>query len=858
MILSDSIGLLTTTWKELQELYNKQQQQQQQQQQIAGPVLPSASPRKSSSSSFLESFVPLHPEMKLSPELREYFTEKPLPCHADEEGKWTIKSLHPKNNNNNNNNNNPVVNLRFKIHALSSAAELESFQQTLASQILNLYNGVVTFKPLNPSSLLDASSSSTFHYIEGQPYQGILTIADCYIVGNILPILASLTEIYWIETDYPVYTHNRYSKGICDSGIDGVTPLPDHNITGLGEVIAISDTGIDMKHCFFYDPNVSTPYNTINHKHRKVVQYLTTNGDGLDTSEGHGTHVAGSAAGLGYYNYGDYKKFSGMAHDAKIAFADLFAGDTTNSAGSLSTGNIYTLFNTMYSSGARIFTNSWGTKNNVYDSSSSDVDKFMWLNPDALVLFSAGNQGTDPLSGVIKTDSVSSPSTNKNGISVGASLNSHNAWKAVSQGSVAEAFSEISVAYFSSEGATSDKRLKPDILAPGYYVFSSKGYYNASSYHCDSQGLDGTSMSSPTMAGFAVLVRQFYNLGYYPSGSQNSAHAFTPAGALIKATLVHSGQPMKYFVKKDDSYFYISSTYPSIVQGYGRIQLNKVLNFNSKSTHSPLSLYVKGGATPSDAYYVALSTTGQVHTYNFSTSASSTQSPIRVTLCYTDYYADPVNQNIMINTLTLSIQSSLGATFTPYLPDGSDGKSLIQSNTQVIDIPNPTPSTTYTMTITATKINNGPQPYAFVATGELTYYNLTSSSTNTAVDTSNKPHLSFDMTVYIVVLAILAGFFIICVYWFYRLASASAINNAKNYALNDDEIDFEILEDGEDNPKKQTTYQRLFGSNNNNKKSSSKNSSSKGSGSKRSKSPGKSPPNSGKTSPKDKSSTSRR
>ena len=45
----------------------------------------------------------------------------------------------------------------------------------------------------------------------------------------------------------------------------------------------------------------------------------------------------------------------------------------------------------------------------------------MWNNPDALVIFAAGNDG--PYSG-----SIDAPSTNKNGIAVGASLNDYDSW----------------------------------------------------------------------------------------------------------------------------------------------------------------------------------------------------------------------------------------------------------------------------------------------------------------------------------------------------------------------------------------------------------------------------------------------
>ena len=149
----------------------------------------------------------------------------------------------------------------------------------------------------------------------------------------------------------------------------------------------------------------------------------------------------------------------------------------------------------MYSAGARIFSNSWGNSklpfmqlhcdeftlsyslitnvsgapsDNTYNYLSVSVDRFMWNNPDALVIFAAGNDG--PYS-----SSIDAPSTNKNGIAVGASLNDYNSWilyggsdtnsETTDAGSTV--YSGNSMSFFSSQGPTADGRLKPDVMAPG-------------------------------------------------------------------------------------------------------------------------------------------------------------------------------------------------------------------------------------------------------------------------------------------------------------------------------------------------------------------------------------------------------
>jgi len=95
-----------------------------------------------------------------------------------------------------------------------------------------------------------------------------------------------------------------------------------------------------------------------------------------------------------------------------------------------------------------VFSNSWGTTGNNYDSMAVQVDTFMWNHPDALVLFSAGNSGENGLS-----NTVNSPSTNKNGVSVGATLNDHQSWLAY-ETETEDFYGIEAVAGFSSQGPT--------------------------------------------------------------------------------------------------------------------------------------------------------------------------------------------------------------------------------------------------------------------------------------------------------------------------------------------------------------------------------------------------------------------
>ena len=108
------------------------------------------------------------------------------------------------------------------------------------------------------------------------------------------------------------------------------------------------------------------------------------------------------------------------------------------------------------------------------------------------------------------------------------------------------------VAAFSSLGPTLDGRLKPDLMAPGEYIFSAKanpllgttppGYCAPlSSAYPSIKAIMGTSMATPTLAGAAVLLRQWLVEGRYPDGvpKQVGAMFTSPSGAMVHEPSLH-------------------------------------------------------------------------------------------------------------------------------------------------------------------------------------------------------------------------------------------------------------------------------------------------------------------------------
>ena len=139
----------------------------------------------------------------------------------------------------------------------------------------------------------------------------------------ILNWLSKRREIHWIEKQATFEVFNKHARYVIQNGgraqassgasgqsssstsstgtegllFDHSTPIWDAGLRGQGQVVAVSDTGLDADHCFFDDPTQDVPYDVVNWEHRKLVTYVTDMGDDDDEHDGHGTHVCGSVAG---------------------------------------------------------------------------------------------------------------------------------------------------------------------------------------------------------------------------------------------------------------------------------------------------------------------------------------------------------------------------------------------------------------------------------------------------------------------------------------------------------------------------------------------------------------------------------
>ena len=82
-------------------------------------------------------------------------------------------------------------------------------------------------------------------------------------LSRLLPLLASLPELFWIEEVLPIRPHNDVMKGILQSGNTSMRPLFDRGLTGVGQILGQSDSGVDVNHCFFLDPNFSVVFEEV-------------------------------------------------------------------------------------------------------------------------------------------------------------------------------------------------------------------------------------------------------------------------------------------------------------------------------------------------------------------------------------------------------------------------------------------------------------------------------------------------------------------------------------------------------------------------------------------------------------------
>lgn len=490
--------------------------------------------------------------------------------------------------------------------------------------------------------------------------------------------IARLDVVAWIEPAYDEgSSDNANSSAITQAGTTGVWPVNAAGVNGSSQKASVCDTGtntdtvglassplalIKMTHEMHDD--ASSPVLQYNaHRtaaplpltHRKIDLYYSPLENGVnagdsDDSDGHGTHTSGTIAGDKLV-YGARDGNDGVAYGAKLLICDITIGFSFQVL-----NNYSNYWKPAYDRGARVNSNSWGSAHtSSYTEKARQHDAYVWEKRDFTIARSIGN-----VVNAMRPESVA-----KSAMAIGATQN----------GAGAE-----NIASFSGNGPTQDGRIKPNVVAPGDCLTSSYTG-SATSYRC----ISGTSMSTPTVAGAATLVRDYFAKGYYPGGTSGSGPATNVSTALVRAMLQISGRE----IASDRG----AVGFPNNVQGWGRVTLDDALYFAGDAKRLKVLTDESASAT-----------TGSVTAFTLAVAAGQ---PLRVMLAWSDYPAAAGANPTLVNDLDLRVVDPNGVVLG--VADGKNVEEAVYVNAPIAG--------TYTLRVTGVNVPQGPQPFVLVATG---------------------------------------------------------------------------------------------------------------------------------------------
>jgi subtilisin family serine protease len=496
--------------------------------------------------------------------------------------------------------------------------------------------------------------------IRGQ-FRNLLTRFPDTTIGA----LARRDDVRWLDPLYESTPEDERTAQILYEDLDGAAapntgPVVGYaaNLTalgldGTGTTIAICDTGVSTN-------NAATMHADLNGRFSFSVDGQNNPNTSADAN-GHGTHVAGIAAGNGASGDTDPQGFQlglGLAPGANLG--SIFANNTWANRIATAAQN-----------GADVMNSSLGVNGAgaSYSASDRDIDlgvrdasaAVAGIRPIVLT-FSAGNSGPGAQTCTKAT---------KNAIVVGNALNFR-----PGEGNPSDDIRGLR--NDSSRGPTADGRTFPTLTAPGTDVVSARG--GAYGSYTDTNGIvhntharaSGTSMAAPAAAGICALLIEWWR------ATRSGA---TPSPALLKAMLAVSTEPV---AGGDDGNGGTIAAGPTNDAGWGRISLENTLLQTPASNHGPKIF--------NDQRH-AFTASGQE--YRIRVAAADPALPLRVSLAWTDAAAMPGANPTLVNDLDLEVlevdsgniyvgNSFAGAFSTP----GGVADSL--NNLEIVAVQNPT------------------------------------------------------------------------------------------------------------------------------------------------------------------------
>ncbi|KAF2233798.1 subtilisin-like protein [Viridothelium virens] len=364
----------------------------------------------------------------------------------------------------------------------------------------------------------------------------------------------------------------------------------DSEFRGKGQTIAVFDSGFDLG-------SVEDCHPAFTGKVQKLIpvgrasDMNRTESQRVDDPKGHGTHVCGTIVGQEIKT--SQGSVGGVAQDASLVISSLEKAD----GDLISVAPLKALYEVPYKTyGARVHSNSWGDglgigrRQRPYGKAAADIDEFVRNNPDALICFSAGNNNlymNEREPSDLQLPSIGSQAAAKNCLTVGASGSTRTV-EDPKNGKV-DWLDPDQICPVSSRGPTAEKRIKPDVVAPGFNIFSAHSRHPRAKTFSGAEATSesypevlwkirsGTSHATPLVSGCIAILCEVLQ----SKGCQN------PPAALLKALMINGADKL-----------------PSVdiaAQGFGRINLQSSVSIlqappvMAKDINSP-SLSPLGGS----------------------------------------------------------------------------------------------------------------------------------------------------------------------------------------------------------------------------------------------------------------------
>ena len=516
--------------------------------------------------------------------------------------------------------------------------------------------------------------------------------------------LSNQDEVEWLEEKPVAYIQNSVANTIINSD-----DIRDHTkmsaldtswsgLDGSGITVTVGDTGLDSgvndatMHPDFSDHILGIyswprPYSECAWNSPSDPGSCD---DGADDDHGHGTHVAGSVLGDGTASGGSVV---GIAPEAQLL---VHAFEQGGGLGGIP-NDYQDFFDVAVENNSRIHTNSWGScirpsqhapcnDYGLYSTGSMQIDMGALTHKQLVILFANGNDAEDgDGNGEIDDNSLLWEATAKNSISIGASENYR-----PSRGSMAD--NAEGMASFSGRGPTEDGRIKPDFVAPGTHIYSTKSRLSgpaASScgWSSDSSITDycfmgGTSMATPIAAGATALLLEHL--------IENEGVA-DPTSYLVKAILGASTTDMAgQFGSPTNG---AGEAIPNMHEGNGRLNMYSAVQTSFVHNES-------------------LSTTDD---RGWSFTLPSGAHDLQVALAYADPAATPGVTPYLVNDLDLSLTDPTGTVHN--LNDNLN-------NLRMMNVTAPAAGT-WEVHVVGTNVPTGPQFFSLAINHDVPLVNLT-------------------------------------------------------------------------------------------------------------------------------------